>query len=229
MHADSATEPRDRCGSTRFGADAHVSPHRSSRTCERASGVRSSPWCVRAYSTGQLHKAHVKRMVIVSSIVVCWHHVGASSSSRSAPYLSVLKAARQLVTCCASTSTSGITVRALAQSNCTPYDLGSVDGAVEPGSVRIGMHPLRRTLGTMQLSNVARRCAGDAQQAGSDSLCGNGSPRMATPEAAIVWVCRARRVLLCGGLRLQRAGDARGASARACVLSVCAVRSWREA
>eukprot|EP00966_Prymnesium_polylepis_P265818 6140434-Prymnesium_polylepis.1 len=31
------------------------------------------------------------------------------------------------------------------------------------------------------------------------------------------------------GLRLQRAGDARGASARACVLSVCAVRSWREA
>eukprot|EP00966_Prymnesium_polylepis_P055326 1279340-Prymnesium_polylepis.1 len=43
MHADSATEPRDRFGSTRFGADVHVSPHRSSRTCEHASGVRTHP------------------------------------------------------------------------------------------------------------------------------------------------------------------------------------------
>ena len=167
-------EPREGCGSTRKGADAHVSPHRSSRTCERASGIRTHPGVSVRIPQGDFSKRTVS---------------GWSSSSASCGSI-VIFSFGAVSERGQGAKVSGHAVRQRFDiwhdgKSARPFELHAIRpgiGAVEPGSVRIGMHPLRRTLGTMQLSNVARRCAGVAQQAGSEPASAATAARECPPR-----------------------------------------------
>eukprot|EP00966_Prymnesium_polylepis_P140313 3241220-Prymnesium_polylepis.1 len=89
--------------------------------------LSNSPWCVRAYSTGRHHKAHV-------------------------PYLSVLKAARHLVTCCASTSTSGISHYG---KSARPVELHAIRPGI--GAVRSTLtHALKESVATPRARDTTR-------------------------------------------------------------------------
>jgi hypothetical protein len=176
-------EPREGCGSTRRGADARVSPHRSSETYERCSGARTHPGMSVRVSQGDFSKRTVS---------------GWSSSSASCGSI-VIFSFGAVSERGQGAKVSGHAVRQRFDiwhdgKSARPIDLNAIRpgiGAVEPGSVRMGMRPLRRTLWTIRPSFVVCRFAGLVQQAGPNSLSAVPG-RVAQPRKLQAW-CPCRR------------------------------------